>query len=180
LPGHSAAGQKPLRAEQLAGYIESCVHFFTPTHQGYWIGLRLSTDCAAETTIAEWSFVPPWPDIPIFWDSEPRDVIPKLHLGAYRHLLDSPLMAVLNDRRLLRRGYPVEGLLCGYSYQPIPETGDRSVSAKLNFVDDKGNTAALSVTLAVVGPRKTRSIDMARLAVRGARRRHELGVDRDG
>jgi hypothetical protein len=132
LPGHSAAGQNPLRAEQLAGYVESHIYLFGPTHTGFLIGLRLGTDCATETSIAEWSFEPPWPDIFICWDYEPRDFIPKLHLGAYRHLLDSPLLGVLNDRRLLRRGYPVEGLLCGYSYQPIPECQDRTVSAKLN------------------------------------------------
>jgi len=180
LPGHSAAGQKPFRAEQLAGYTESCVYFFGPLHQGYLIGLRLGTDSSTEITIAEWSFVPPWPDIPICWDYEARDFIPKLHLGAYQHLLDSPLMEVLNDRRLLRRGYPVEGLLCGYSYQAIPECRDRSVTAKLNFVDDKGNTVALRVALAVVRPRKTRSIETAELAVKRARKMHALGLDRDG
>jgi hypothetical protein len=179
LPGHSAAGQKPLCAEQLAGYFESCVYLFGPLHQGYLIGLRLGTDCSTETTIAEWSFEPPWPDIPIFWDYEPRDVIPKLHLGAYRSLLDSPLMGVLNNRRLLRRGYPVEGLLCGYSYQPIPESRDRSVSGKLKLVDDKGNTVALRIALAVVRPRQTRSIEMAELAVKRARTMHALGLDGD-
>lgn len=180
LPGHSAAGQKPLWAEQLAGYVESCVYLFGPQHQGYLIGLRLGTDCSTETTIAEWSFVPPWPDIHICWDYEAPDFIPIVHRGAYRHLFDSPVMEVLNDRRLLRLGYPVEGLMCGYSYQPIPDCQDRSVSAKLKFVDDKGNTAALRLALVVVDHRETRSIDMAKLAVKRARRMHALGLDHNG
>jgi hypothetical protein len=179
LPGHSAARRKPFRAEQLAGYVESRVYMFGTMHTGYLIGLRLGTDCPTETTIAEWSFVPPWPDQIICWDYEARDLVPKRDQGSYRTLLDSPLMGVLNDRRLLRRGYPVEGLLCGYSYQPIPESRDRSVFAKLNFVDDKGNTVALRVALAVVRPPTTCSKAIPTRAVQRSRRMHALGLDGD-
>jgi hypothetical protein len=179
LPGHSAARRRPFRAEQLAGYASSHVYVFGPTHIGYLIGLRLGTDRSAGAIIHEWSFEPPWPDQMICWDYEARDFIPKLHLGAYRHLLDSPLLGVLNDRRLLRRGYPVEGLLCGYSYQPIPESRDRSVSGKLQLVDDKGNTVALHIALTVLPLAANRSNTLAVDVVQRARRRRALVLDVD-
>jgi hypothetical protein len=157
LPGRSAAQRKPFRAEQLDGYAQSCVYMFGPRHSGYLIGLRLGTDCPSGTVITEWSFEPPWPDHAICWDYEARGFIPKRDQGAYRSLLDSPLTEVLNDHHPLRRGYPVEGLLCGHSYQPIPESSDHSVSAKLTLVDDRGNTVALRIAMTVVRPVATRS-----------------------
>jgi hypothetical protein len=150
LPGHSAARRKPFRAEQLAGYAESRVYLLGPMQTGYLIALRLGSDRPSGTVITEWRFEPPWENHPISWEYEAADLIPEEHREAYAHLLDSRLMGVLNDGCLLRRGHPVEGLLCGCSYQPIPECGDRSVFAKLTLVDDAGNTAALRIALAVV------------------------------
>ena len=157
LAGHPAARDKSFRAEQLAGYAESRVYMFGPLQTGYLIGLRLGTDRPAGTIITEWSFVPPWPGQLVSWDYEATDIIPEGQREAYTGLLESRLMGVLNDHHLLRRGYPVEGLLCGCSYQPIPESGDLSVSAKLTLVDDKGNAVALHLALAVVRPGATRS-----------------------
>jgi hypothetical protein len=150
LPGHSAARCKTSHAEQLAGYAESRVYAISPLQTGYLIGLRLGTDRPSGTIIAEWSFTPPWPDHLIIWDYEPWDIIPAGHREAYRSFLNSRLTGVLNDRRLLRRGYPVEGLLCGCSAQPVPEPGDGLVSAKLTLVDDRGKTIALRLGLTVI------------------------------
>ena len=61
---------------------------------------------------------------------------PKEDRGTYRSLLDSRLMRVLNDHVPLGRGYPVEGLLCGCSYQLVPESCNRSITVKLILVDD--------------------------------------------
>jgi len=175
LAGQRAVRQKPFRAEQLAGYAESRVILFGPQHAGYLICLRLGTDHPTGTIITEWSFLPPWPDQLISWDYEATDIIPKGQREAYLGLLKSRLMGVLNERRLLRRGYPVEGLLCGYSHQPIPESGDRSVSAKLTLVDDIGNTVALRIALAVVRPPATCSNSTPTRAVQRSRRMHRLG-----
>jgi len=57
---------------------------------------------------------------------------------------------VLDEHRLLGRGYPVEGLLCGRSDQPIPESVKGYVTAKLTLADDEGSTAALRIALTVV------------------------------
>jgi len=152
LADRSAPERKLFRAEQLAGYAESCVYLFGPLHTGYLIGVRLGTDRPSGTVITDWRVEPPWPDHAICWDYEARDFIPKRDLGGYRDLLDSRLMGVLNDRRKLRRGYPVDGLLCGYSYQAVPESGDRKVSAKLILFDDIGNRVAVGISLAVVRP----------------------------
>jgi hypothetical protein len=157
LADRSAPKRKLIRAEQLAGYAESRVYLLGPLQTGYLIGLRLGTDRPSGTVITDWSVEPPWPGHAIFWDYEARDFIPERDLGSYRDLLDSRLMGVLNDRRLLRRGNPVDGLLCGYSYQPVPEFGDRMVSAKLILVDDIGNHVALGINLAVVRPAGTSS-----------------------
>ena len=142
---------KPLRAEQLRGYIESCVYLFGPQQVGYLIGLRIRTDRPSGVVIREWSVEGPWPDHAISWDYESRDVIPRARLGAYEDLLDSRLMQVLNDRYRVRRDHPIEGLLCGYSYQPVPEFRDLTLPAKVILVDDNGNRSALRVKMVVVG-----------------------------
>src|SRR6266851_4262998 len=157
LPSHSAAEHKPFRAEQLAGYAESRVYPFSPLQTRYLIGLRLGTDRPSGTIITEWSFVPRWPDQLISWDYEARDIIPEGHQEAYAGLLESRLMGVLDAHRLLRRGYPVEGLLCGCSSRPIPQSGKGFVFAKITLVDDLGNTVALRIALTVVRPAATRS-----------------------
>jgi hypothetical protein len=157
LPSHSAARHKSFRAEQLAGYAESRIYQFPPLQMNYLIGLRLETDRPSGTIISDWSFVPPWPDQLINWDFEARDIIPEGQREAYAGLLESRLMDVLNDRRLLRRGYPVEGLLCGCSYQETPQSGEGFVFGKLTLVDDVGNTVALRIALTVVRPTATRS-----------------------
>jgi hypothetical protein len=157
LLGHSAARHKPFRAEQLAGYAESRVYAIGPLQTGYVIGLRLGTDCPSGTIITDWSFVPPWPDQQIIWDYEAWDIIPEGQREAYAGLLKSRLMRVLNDRRLLSRGHPVKGLLCGCSSQPIPESGEDHVRGKLTLFDNEGNQVALSIALTVVRPTATRS-----------------------
>jgi hypothetical protein len=152
LPGHSAAQHKPFRAEQLRGYAESRVYPISPLQTKYLIGLRLGTDRPSGTIITEWSFVPPSPNQLINWDYEPQDIIPEGQREAYAGLLESRLMDVLNDHRLLRRGYPVAGLLCGYSSQPIPESGEGFVYGKVILVDDIGNKVALPIALTVIRP----------------------------
>ena len=104
---HSAARRKPFHAKQLAGYAESRVYELGPFLNGFVIGLCLWTDRPAGTVIADWSFVPPWQDHLVCWDYGPLDVIPEGERGVYRPVLDSRLMGVLKERRLLKRGFPI-------------------------------------------------------------------------
>jgi hypothetical protein len=150
LPGHPVARHKRFHAEQLDGYSESRVYAINQFQTGFVVGLRLWTDRPSGTVITEWSFTPPWEDHRIEWDYEPLEIIPEWDRGAHTDLLDSRLMGVLDDHRLLMRGYPIEGLLCGRSDQPIPESVAGHVTAKLTLSDDEGSTAALRIALNVV------------------------------
>src|ERR1700735_4134544 len=153
----SAATFEPFWAEQLAGYAESCVYVLGPSLTGFVIGLRLGTHIRGGTEISKWNFVPPWPEHRVDWDYEPVDVIPRLALGGYRDLLDSWLPQVLNDHFLLKRGRPVAGLLCGFSNQSIPESGERHASGKVRLVDDKQNVVSLRMDLRIYRAAATRS-----------------------
>jgi hypothetical protein len=96
----------------------------------------------------------------IDWGYEAEDIVPKQDYGVYDRFFDSRLSAVLNDHRLLRRGYPVEGLLCGRSCQSMPELGENNAIAQLKLIDDRGTAVSVSITLEVISKRvhvKTRS-----------------------
>jgi hypothetical protein len=114
------------------------------------IALRLCTDRPSGTVIDHWDFEPPWPDHDMVWDFEPEDIIPKEHQDEYKKLFKSRLMKVLNGGYLIGRGHPVEGLLCGASFQPIAESCHGVISAKLSFTDDLENTVPLCIDLNVV------------------------------
>ncbi len=90
-------------------------------------------------------------------DSDPSEFVPATDLGSYRELLDSPLFGILNERRVLRRGTPIQGLLCGYSYQPVPEISGPFASAKLSLKDDVGSQIVLRINMAVVRLYRTES-----------------------
>jgi len=62
------------------------------------------------------------------------------------------------------RGYPVEGLLCGCSSQPAPESGDGSVFAQLTLADDQGDSVAVRIALTVIRLAATRSKSLSRPA----------------
>ena len=149
LRGDSAFGSKSFWAKQLPGYAESRTYVLGPSLTGFVIGLRLGTNCGSGTEIAQWNFVPPWPEHHIDWNYDPTDIIPKLDLGSYRSVLDPRLLKILNGRSMLRRGYPVEGLLCGFSDQPVREPGNGLVSGKLRLVDENGNVVTLGIDLRV-------------------------------
>ena len=95
--------------------------------------------------------------------------------NAHASVLNSHLMGLLNERRLLRRGYPVDGLVCGCSYQPIPESGDSLVPRKRTLVDDRANAVALRIVLTVIRHAAIRSKTSPTRAGRGFDRMHEFG-----
>lgn len=161
-----ALPHQSFRAEQLPGYADSRVYELGPCDAGWVIPLVLRTDRPSGTFITGWSFELPWKGHDIHWGYEPEDIIPKKHQDDYKHLFDSRLTGVLNEGRLIRRGYPVEGLLCGRSYKPIGESVHGFISAKLSFTDDLGNLVPLCIDLNA----HTHSYSSARHHVDSARR----------
>jgi hypothetical protein len=151
LPRNLAAVRKTLEIRQLGGYVESRVVALGPTQTCYLLGLRLHTDLPRGIVISDWGFRPPWEDHVIFWDYEPTDILPALERGRYESVVHSRLSAVLNERRLLTRGHPVEGLLCGCASQTMPESllSGATAYAMLTVTDDAGNTLALRIELTV-------------------------------
>ena len=66
-----------------------------------------------------------------------RTSFPKSTWTNTSSLLKSKLMKKLNESSMIRPGYPVEGLLCGRSFQPIGESSHGVISAKLSFTEIK-------------------------------------------
>jgi hypothetical protein len=150
LAHHSTARRKTFRAEQLNGYFESGIYALNSMQTNYVIGLRLGTDRPGGTVISDWSFMPPWQDHWVNFDYDPEEFIREETPKTYRTLVDGRLMRVLNEGVVLRRGYPVEGLLCGISFQPVPESANHYVTAKLTLADDIGNSVAVRLVFTIV------------------------------
>lgn len=160
LPRQSSELEKSFRATQLTGYAESRIYRLGPLLTGFILGLRLATSRSSGTIISQWTFVPPWDDHLVSWDYEPKDIIPQEHLHVYKPLLRSRLIGILSESRLLKRGYPVTGILCGRSDQPIGVSIHNRVTAKLILNDDLGNSVKLRVGFNVgeTEPDRRRSI----------------------
>lgn len=140
-----ALPRQSFRAEQLPGYVRSRVYELGPGDTGYVIALRLGTDRSSGTIIKKWSFEPPWKDPFIDWECAPEEVIPKKYHDEYRSPVNSRLMEALNKSCLIRRGHPIDRLLCGRSIQPIGESSHGVKSAELSLTDDLGNTLRLCI-----------------------------------
>ena len=65
--------------------------------------------------------------------------------------MESRLPSILNERRLLNRGVPVEGLLPGKAWEPIPTFPRRegSALAEITLVDDSGVRVSSLIRLTV-------------------------------
>ena len=113
----------------------------------------------------------------MIWDYEPLDIIPDGQLGAYRDLLDSRLTGVLNERRLLRRGYPSKACYAVVQSQPVTESGNGFVYAQLTLVDDQGNKVALRVAMRVIPRIAARPDTFQKRAGRRFQEMHKLTSD---
>jgi hypothetical protein len=153
----SAAVRGSFWVEQLPGYSETRVYAFGPSLTGWVIGLRLGSNRRSGTVISRWNFVPAWSSHLISWDYEAADVISKLDLGNYRDVLDNKLRQILERRWLLRRGYPIEGLLSGFSNQAVPKSGEAFTSGRLKLTDDDGHIVSVGVDLRVYRTDRNRS-----------------------
>jgi hypothetical protein len=151
LPRNPASHLKRLYIGPLNGYVESRIYMLGPCDAAFVIALSIGTEIRSGIIVSDWSFVLPWDQF-VRWDYSPRDVVPQQDHGAYKHLFDSPLSAVLNERRILTRRRPVEGLLCGRAFEPFPESlaGGETVHAEFTVTDaESGRTATSPITLRV-------------------------------
>lgn len=151
LPCDSDRYCKRLYIRQLVGYADSRFYELGPFDAGFVVALRLGTDTPSGIVVAgwRWSFVPSC-ECDINWDCDACDVVPKRDHFFYEKLFTSHLSEKLNERRLLARGRPVDGLLCGRILDP-PERFARAqiVHAKLTVTDTKGYSTTLSIQLNV-------------------------------
>ena len=150
IANRSERERKLFSATQLAGHAESRAYIFGPTQVGYVIGLRLATERPSGTVITNWSYDPPWEGHFASLEHDLTTVVPVADRAAYEQASDFRLIGILNERHLLRRGRPAQGFLCGYSNQPVPDSCDRSVSARLTLLDDIGNRVVLGIEMAAV------------------------------
>jgi hypothetical protein len=152
LPRNPAKHGKKLRMREIGGYTESRLFDYGP-HRGsaYLICLGLSTDLPGGVIIDDWSFKPPWSDHLVSWDYAAQDILPEQDRFCYEKLFGPRLAALLNDRRVLTRSRPVEGLLCGRAVESIPTSvaSCADVVAKLTVRLDTGDTFTLPISLAV-------------------------------
>ena len=150
LPRESRSDCAALRISSLDGYCLAKVIQILP-RVIYLIPIRLSTERGRGLIIDRWEFVGPW-DQYISWDFDPRDVLPHSALPPYEHLLESHLLEIFNDRRILRRGQTIAGILCGVAdFQEIPagvEAGPMP-SALLRVTAEDGVRVAVKISLCV-------------------------------
>lgn len=149
LPGRERFYQRNLYVSQIGGYIESFA-VDRGNSTGYVLALRVGTD-HSRAIITSYELVPPWPDHNIDWSYDPEDVLPKSKLQDYAGLLESRLPNILNERRLLRQGRPVQGLLCGVAWTPIPVSSprDRPAMAEIVVTDGSGARVCAPIQLTI-------------------------------
>jgi len=143
----NALPRMSFRAEQLPGYVVSRVFVCVRRDPVYVIAFRLATNCPSGTIISGWDFELPWGKPSIDWDYDREDIIPEAYRGEYKGLFNSRLMGALNGDRKIRIGSPVDGVLGGFSIQPIVESSRGVIPGKLSFTDNRGYTARLCIDL---------------------------------
>jgi hypothetical protein len=150
----------------VGGYVENLVLDKGPLTD-YVIAFSVGTDLPRGIIISEWSFKGPWGH-EICWDYEPFGMLPPNRKNSYAHLFKPRLLAVLNERRLLARGRPVEGLLCGRASQPIPEGIEplKPIDGTLSLTDDTGRTTSRRMSLTVDRSMAPKPIDATRTRIR--------------
>jgi hypothetical protein len=137
LPERTHYYQRPLYVEEIGGYAESFA-IDEGASTVYGLALRIGTERRDGAIVTDFRFISPWEDHVISWGYDPEDVVPDSRLASYRNLVKSRLSAVLFERKLLRRGRPVEGLLCGRASTPIPLSAlrERPAMAEIILVGD--------------------------------------------
>ena len=150
LPGKGSFYQRAIYVHQVRGYFSSyAIDFGTAT--GYVIALRVGTDRARGAIVTSYDVNLPWPDDEMQWGYDLLDLLSEDVVYDYGKLSEPSLRGVLDERRLLSRGRPVEGLLCGYSGNSIPALNPRRKFAQAEVVlaEDSGRRACSVVDLTI-------------------------------
>jgi hypothetical protein len=151
LPRKVDALRSHLYIGQLGGDCRSRVLDLKEGEIRYLLALRLSTNLSRGIVISNWSITTPW-DHYINWDYDPADIVPASDHPTYGRLLSSPLSDVLDNKRHLSRGRPVDGLLSGCAFfQSIPRSirNGATVHASLSLTDDTGRTVTQDIEMIV-------------------------------
>ncbi len=151
LPGRESFHQRAIYVHQVRGDFASyAIDFGKAT--GYVIALRVGTDRARGAIVTSYALDPPWPGHEIQWGYHPDDLLSWCFVPDYSKLFESNLPGVLDQRRLLSRGRPVEGLLCGFAWDPIPaaKLGSGFAMAEIALVEDSGRRARSVVQLKIL------------------------------
>lgn len=152
LPGRERFHQRGLYIREVGGYIVSYA-IDEGASTVYSIALRVGTDLSRGAIITHYRVIPPWPEHDIDWDwaYDPAGVLPDKLREDYGGLVDSRLPNILNERRSLYRGRPVDGLLCGRAWAPIPASYPRETPAiaKIIVVDGSGMPVCVRIELTI-------------------------------
>jgi hypothetical protein len=155
LAGHAqdAASTFPapdgILVSQDGGIVENSAFDF---ECGYGTGVMLSLHIAVDLpalTIWKWQLDLPWKDSQVHWIADPLG-------SAYDNMYQIPgwdvkfaRCQVINHRHVLRRGHSLDGLLLGFSFEPIPASyrHGANIDASLVLIDEMGRDFSTPVQL---------------------------------
>jgi hypothetical protein len=102
---------------------------------GYSLSLHLAVDLPA-LTIWGWKLDLPWEDPQFQWLPEPQGSVFPVNMYQVPGCegLKFPRDEVINHRRVLRRGYGLEGLLLGFGFASIPDSYRHGADIDANLV----------------------------------------------
>lgn len=149
LPGSSSGRRKRLYVHEVGGYAESRIFDHGAGANTWVVPIVIGTDLSSGVVIDNWDFAAADQQY-ISWGYDPCELIPKYDLPAYLSLVNSRLSGVLDERRLLVRGRPVAGLLCGVAEEPIkPTVTGGTIPAVFSVTDDTGFTVKRQIAFTV-------------------------------
>ena len=118
---------------------------------GYVVPLRVGTDLSS-AIVMDVDFRPPWPDHQFIWDCFLESLLPENLRSPYLPFVRSRLREVLEERRVIYAGRPVDGLMCFATLAPIPDSvpRDRPAIGGVVLVDRSGLRVQTSIPLRIV------------------------------
>lgn len=146
LPRSSRKGPR-FSVSEVGGYAQNVLYDFGG-NQLIVIALVVRSERHSGTVIADWTVTFPW-KIYVDWAYDPCDAVPKRDLPAYDGLFGSRLRAVLDEKRLISRGHPVKGLICGRAWIEDFPPAEQSIKVNVTLTDDAGFTKRLRTSVRI-------------------------------
>jgi hypothetical protein len=136
---------------QVGGIVESSAFDLDcGSGTGYSLSLHIAVDLPT-FAIWEWRLDLPWEDPQFQWLPDPPGrVFPdNMYQVPGCPGLKFPRDVVLNHRRVLRRGYGLDGLLLGFGFESIPDSYHHgaNIDASLVLIDEMGRGFSTPVQL---------------------------------